>query len=218
MVKEIIELTESEARICAHVSADGCLSKYIRKRCPSDLRNHPRKNIYRTEYEVFYCNNDQTLLENYLLDVKKAYGLKAFRNGNSLKFKAKWVFERLAGLGAGKSREWFISREIMGSNKKIIREWLKAFFDDEAYVEVKKSRIVLNNVNLNGLKQVQKLLKRFDIQNTTIRGPYYTRGFPCYRLKVLKKDVKKYRVKIGFTHQKKLSALNEIVDCRALKL
>lgn len=213
------ELSAAEVRLIAHICGDGSIGCYKVKRSPSDLKNRKRKNIYRDICFMSYCNYEKLLLDTFVIDVKEVYGLKAYyKNNNSVQFTGKWVFDRLKKFGAGQSFDWFISNELMCAEKPIIKEWLKAFFDDEAYVELSKYRITLNCVNLNGLKQIQELLKKMRIHKTTIHGPYYTRGFPIYRLCILKEDVERYKVYIGFSHPKKVNDLDELLELRALTL
>jgi len=208
-----------EARIVAHICGDGSLGAYKVKRPPADLRTHKRKNIFREVCFMSYCNNEKYLLDLFVNDVKKVYGLKAYyKNNNSVQFTGKWVYERVKKFGAGQSFDWFISDEIMFAKKEIVKEWLRAFFDDEAHVELRKFRITLNSVNLTGLKQVKELLKRMRIMNTTIHGPYFTRNFPIYRLSILKEDVERYQVYVGFSHKKKINDLEELLDLRALNM
>ena len=212
-----IKLTVSEARLIAHICGDGSIGCYKRKRSPADLKNHKRRNPYVNVCYMSYCNNEKDLLDIFVKDVKEVYGLKAYyKNNNSVQFTGKWVYKRLRRFGAGQSFDWFISKEIMYAKKEIIKEWLKAFFDDESYVELSKLRITLNSVNLSGLKQVQELLKKFKIQFTTLHRPYFTRGFPIYRLSILKEDVERYFVYVGFNHQKKIRDLTELLELRAL--
>jgi hypothetical protein len=213
------KISLAEARLVAHICGDGSLGAYKLKRGPSDLRNHKRKNPYREVRFINYSNNEKELLASFIKDVKDVYGLKAYpKNNNSVQFTGKWVFDRLKKFGAGQSFDWFISKEIMDAEKQIIKEWLRAFFDDESHVELIKFRITLNSVNLGGLMQVQELLKKMKISKTTIHGPYFTRGFPIYRLSILKADVERYQVYVGFNHQKKINDLNELLELRALTL
>jgi hypothetical protein len=218
MVKEILELTEAEVRIVAHICGDGCLYSYTCKRTPSDIKTHFRKNQLRKVYSIKYCNTEKTLLNNFEKDVKSVYGLKTFFYRNEHQLRAKWVYERLKSFGAGKSKEWFIADEIMTAKKTILKEWLKAFFDDEAYVDIRNFRICLNSVNLNGLEQIQELLRKFNINDTKILGPYHYKQFYSYRLRLLGKDVERFRVYIGFNHPKKIEELEELLDLRELKL
>ncbi len=214
--KNII-LSKEEARLIAHISADGSIYTYNAKRSPSDLKNHKRKNIFRVIYGIDYYNTQKYLLEQFIKDVKKAYGIRAYKkNNDSVHFSGKWIFERAKKLGAGKSFDWFISDEILNAKKEISREWIKAFFDDEAHVELRNFTIVVNSVNKKGLKQIRILLKRFNIKKVSITGPYYTRKFPIYRLIILKEDVERYKVYIGFYHKKKINDLNELLELRSL--
>jgi hypothetical protein len=205
-------LSPSEARIVAHVCGDGYLCLYKRKRSKSDLHAHPRKNVYRKVYLVGYCNLEKVLLDEFSADVKKVYNLKtSFQKGNNLRFENKSVFDRIKSLGGGKSRDWFISKNIINSNEKVICSWLRSFFDDEAFVELERKRICVNSVNKNGLKQVQELLGKVGISKTTFCGPYYYKGCTSYRLKVLRESLSYYKEKIGFLHPAKLSSLKSII-------
>jgi len=207
-------LSSSEARVLAHICGDGYLCLYKCKRAKSDLLVHPRKQIYRNIFLVGYCNTEPELLTEFKQDVFSVYGLKTqMQKGNTLTFRSKWAFMRIKSLGGGKSREWFIPVAILDSNKKIICAWIRAFFDDEAYVEVPKKRICVNSVNAKGLRQVQKLLAKVRVVNTTFNGPYKYKDCVSYRLTVLKESVTNYAKEIGFFHPQKICQLN-----RALQL
>lgn len=212
MVKVISKITEAEARIHAHVCGDGSIYTYTCKRSPADLRTHLRKNISRKLYCVKYCNSEPVLLDCFEKDIKNVYSLKTSFSRNEHLIRAKWVYIRLRELGAGNSKNWFVSDKILNSNSIILKEWLKAFFDDEGHVDIKSNYITLNSVNLNGLKQVKLLLQSLGIENVTIKGPYFYKQFYSYRLKILKRDLKKFQQKIGFNHPKKIIQLAKLLN------
>ena len=214
MVQDLnFKLGAAEARIVAHVCGDGFLCKYKSKQSKKYLLVHPRKNIYRNLYEVGYCNTCSKLLDDFSNDLKKVYGLKAhLQKWNIVYIKAKWVFERIALLGGGDSRNWFVSDAIVNANNSIIAAWLKAFFDDEAHVDIQRSRICVNSVNKIGLLQVQQLLKKIGICGTKFYGPYYYKDFFSYRLTIFKNSLKEYELKVGFLHPKKIKDLKSILQ------
>lgn len=214
MVKEIEGITYKEARIHANICGDGCLYICLCKRPPSDLQNHRRKNIYRNFYCIKYSNNEISLLNRFADDVKSVYGLKSYLSRNEHLIKAKWVYDRLKYLGAGKSKEWFIGKEIFDADNNVIKEWLMAFFDDEGHVDIANNYLTLNSVNLDGLKQIKLLLNKVGIVNITVKGPYYYKGFFSYRLKVLSKDLHKFNELVGFSHPKKVRELQELISKR----
>lgn len=205
-------LSRAEIRIHAHVCADGCLYKSRSRRSHKDLLKHPRKNIWRNIFHVVYVNNEACLLDQFSQDVFEAYGRKPVKSRkNEIEVQAKWILDRLSYLGAGKSHEWFISEEIMCSKKGLIIEWLRAFFDDEAYVDKFCNNITLNVVNKQGLKQIQNLFNRLGIHETSLTGPYFYKKYYTYRLKVLKSGLVKFHKIIGFTHNKKKTALETLI-------
>jgi len=205
-------ISPSEARIVAHVCGDGYLCLYKRKRSKADLSSHRRKNIYRNIYLIGYCNLNKKLLNEFSNDVKKVYNLKtSFQKENNLRFENKFVYERIKSLGGGSSKDWFISNEIFLANKEVMCSWLRAFFDDEAFVEIDKNRICVNSVNKKGLLQVQALLHSVGVNETTFCGPYVYRGCISYRLKVLQKSLLEYKSLINFIHPRKIYKLNKIL-------
>lgn len=206
-----ITLSPSLARIIAHICADGYLVISRIKRSKRELQQHPRKNIIRTRFSVRYVNNEKVLVANYIKDVKKTFGRKVVRTkGNEYDLSSKWTYDIIKKLGAGKSYEWFIAKEIMNASSLVKTRWLQAFFDDEAHVAVPQRRIVLNIVNLKGLKQIQRLLKEQDI-DSSLNGPYKYKKYQSYHLIIRRAFLGKYSEKIGFTHPKKKAALQEII-------
>lgn|GEM_PF-1142449 len=202
------QISKEEANIVAHICGDGYLSSYLIKRTKADLLVHPRKNIYRRIYLVGYCNTSEVLLSGFKESVLKVYGLKTqFQKGNTLTFAAKWVYERLQSFGTGRSHDWFISDKILGSNKEVLVEWLKAFFDDESHVDLSRKRICINSVNECGLQQVQYLLTKLGITSTKFYGPYYYKECKFYRLTIFKKSLEEYAKLVGFNHPDKIKAL-----------
>ncbi len=58
-----------------------------------------------------------------------------------MRFKSKYAFYRLKQLGAGKSREWHALIQIflvgnLEKDAKLMKNWLRAFIDDEAYIDI----------------------------------------------------------------------------------
>ncbi len=91
-------------------------------------------------------------------------------------------------------------------------EWLRAFFDSEAYVHKKYLRI--QSVNKQGILDVKKLLKGFDI-NTSFYTykPKNRRWNRNYILCIIKKnEITKYAKLISFNHTAKFKKLNKQIS------
>ncbi len=213
-----VSISEAEARIVAHICGDGCICSYDTKRFVGKY-DPPRKNLIRKEYSISYCNTEESLLDSFCKDMFAVYGRKAYKSKrNDVCLRAKWIYQRLKRFGVGKSREWFIADKIFSGEKPIIKQWLIAFFDDEAHVDLRTFRIVVNSVNQKGLRQIQQLLKKMRITKTSFKDPYLYKKSKIYRLSILKEDVERFRVYVGFNHPKKVRDLEELLDLRALTL
>ena len=97
-------------------------------------------------------------------------------------------------MGAGNSYSWSIPNSILKSPNKIRINWIRAFFDDEAYFN-DNGRIRAKSVNKKGLIQVEKMLNKFvpchitPINGSNKDGTYY--------LSINKKDSPLFFKKIG---------------------
>ncbi len=206
------EITPEFARLHAHICGDGCLFKVKTNRSKKELIKHPRKNTVRNRFHLSYCNTNKVLIESFIQDLKIAFDRVGVfvPSKNQVDVQAKWLYGLFKFFGAGKSKEWFIPNKIISASNKVKAQWLKAFFDDEAYISLSRKRIVLNVVNNNGLKQIQSLLKDLNIVSR-LNVPYYCREFYSYHLTIYKNSLVTYSNLIGFNHPKKKNHLFKIV-------
>jgi hypothetical protein len=205
-------ITPELARIVAHICGDGYVYISRQRRTPKELISHPRKNLVRIKYGVRYVNTEPILIKQFTSDVKIQFGRKVVPvRKHEYDLSAKWIRDIIIKLGAGKSHEWCIVKEILLSKKAIKVEWLKSFFDDEAHVSIPDKRIVLNVVNKNGLLQIQKLLLELGIKST-VNGPYACRKYYSYNLKIYRPYLRAYYEQIGFYHPKKVRDLLALIN------
>jgi len=188
------QVTPEEARIHAHVCGDGSLGIAKRK----------RGNKSELEYEVTYTNKDSVLLNEFKADVKSVYNRVASQSGWNVKFSSKRVFERLKELGAGDSHTWYISDQILESQKDVKRAWIRAFWDDEGTVG--RNGLLASSVNHHGLSQVCDMMRSIGVP-AHITGPYRDKTSFKWHLRVNKRDVASFAMNIGFNSPQKLSEL-----------
>jgi hypothetical protein len=175
------EITSELARIHAHLCGDGSV------------------NLWRTKEKdrkfsavTGYYNKNQRLLENFREDFSKLFGVKMkMREGRDVSVRSIRIFKELtAKFGEFGSREWRVHNSIKTASKKIKLEWLKAFFEDEAYQERKYNRLKTKSMNLEGLKDAKEMLCSLGIFST-LTGPNCDKS---YYLTIPKFDsVKKFR-------------------------
>ncbi len=211
-----IKISPELARIVAHICGDGYIRKGKQRRTEAELLTHPRKNIFKNKYYVRYVNTEKTLANQFIRDVKKELNRVVIKlRKYEYEVSGKWVYDLVVHLGAGKSREWFISKEIFDAKKNIKIEWLKAFFDDEAHVSTNSKKIILSIINKKGIKQIKRMLSQIGV-TSQLRGPYsYTfrsKKGQKYYLIIPKKEIIKYSTIIGFYHPNKAKALRDIVN------
>ncbi|MBI4147813.1 hypothetical protein HY490_00825 [Candidatus Woesearchaeota archaeon] len=153
-----MEVTPELARTVAHICGDGYLATATQRRSVRELLTHPRKNMIRQRWFVRYVNTDSALIQQFTRDVKHVFNIRVVNRHRKHEYEvsSKKIYYLIKGLGAGKSRDWFIAKEIQQGNPKIRAAWLQALFDDEAYVSTIQKRIVLNMVNHHPSKK-QKL-------------------------------------------------------------
>ena len=195
----------NKAKIIAHLQADGGF--YLRG---------AKGNVVR------YFNNDMTLIGDFRKAIYKVYDIKAWKPS---KGRTCWetgsgttpVLSDLSKYSLG-TKNWKIPKSIIEGKDGVKAVYLRAFFDDEASVVLrKKSRgwdreVKVFSVNYNGLKQIVRLLKNFGI-SASIYGPYRGKYF---ELRIMKKaDLITYFRKIGFNScPKKKMLLTIVKSCR----
>ena len=195
------KLTKEKARIIAHLMGDGA--------------HYLTKHSYNLKYEV----RDEESLKEFNDDLIKVYGLEPswFWNtsgitGKPIKFvllRSKLAFEDLLRYATYFSKDWHIKTPIIKSSKAIKREFLRAFCDDEGSIfKNKKQGIVrIYSINLNGLKQIQKMLMEFKIFGRIYSGYGLKRN--VYGLVIY--DIRSFCEQIGFNLKRKQEKLERFI-------
>ncbi len=149
------------ARVHAHLCGDGfaCFFKTAEK---------DRKFTAITGY----CNNNQKLLDKFREDFSNIFNVKMkMRQNKQVSIRSIKIFNQLVNrFGRFGSNEWRIHNSIKNSDKTIKIEWLKAFFEDEAYHEKRYNRLKTKSMNYNGLRDVKEMLGSLDIESS-LTGP-----------------------------------------------
>lgn len=110
--------------------------------------------------------------------------------------------------------KWNIPPIVFNSKENEI-EWLKAYFDCEAYVHPKHIRV--KSVNKKGLNQVKRLLSKLGINSKIYEyQPKNINHKTNYMINIGKReDRKKYMDIIGFNHTIKFKKLNKFLNLNA---
>lgn len=118
----------------------------------------------------------------------------------------------LLKLGKYDSLNWNIPKNL---SPILIKEWIKCFFDCEAYVSMHEKNIQVKSVNRNGLISIRKELAKLGIFSK-VYGPYRQKKeiHNDYSVLVLSRrdgNLKKYESLISFNHPNKKKRLNTIL-------
>lgn len=187
------KITPALARIHAHICGDGNLFQYKEKDSYGYLGCY-KPNSYRYRYGIGYTNMNSLLIKEFIRDAKLTFGLKPYYRKNYVIVKSMPVWKLLKELGGGKSRDWFISPKIVNAGKKIKKNWIRAFFDDEACFNA-GGRIRVRSVNRKGITQLREMLEEFLPSHITPKNGLYPDS--SVYLNINKADAEKYFSKIG---------------------
>jgi len=119
------------------------------------------------------------------------------------------VCQHLLSLGEYSGSKWKIPPNL---SKKLVIEWVKCFFDCEAYVNVKNKTIQVKSINYQGLLSIQEKLIPLGI-NSKVYGPYKPRNdkHSLYGvLQISSANFFEYKRLINFYHPLKKEKLNQI--------
>ncbi len=157
-----MKVTSEIARIHAHVCGDGYVTVTKENRSRSDALTHPRRNWIRTVWTLAYCNTSKKLIKEFQNDLRKAFNRKGLYIPKKFEIRvsgAKHIINFLE-LENKNSRNWVVPKFITNSSNKILANWIRAFFDDEATVDVSRKAILVSSINRKGLIQL-KIIKSF---------------------------------------------------------
>lgn len=191
-----MEFDENLAAIHAYLCADG----YV-------IRNpETQKHKY---YIIALRNTSEVLLKDFQKRFEDYFGLKPHivKDGRC-RIQSKEIYHKLTKDFSYYSYEW----EMPELNNKLLKLWLRAFFDCESWVGIQQtySRVIgLECVNGNGLKSVQLNLKKLNI-NSRIR---LRNGRNIWRLNIFGRDnLKEFNKQIGFLHPDKKAKLKKALN------
>lgn len=107
------------SRLCGFLAGDGCLVK--------------------TRNSIRFFPDDESLIGPYLEAMKSVYGkeasIKQLKNHFEISITSKVIFEDLMKYCEFSTKKWNVPFSLLKTEENII-EWLKAFFDAEAHVNL----------------------------------------------------------------------------------
>lgn len=192
-----MKIDENLAAVHAYLCADG----YVIKNPETQKQKY---------YTIGFRNTNLTLLKDFQERFEKVFGVKcSLYEGQRCQKGSKEIYELLTRrFGRFYSHEWKMPK----LNNKLVRIWLRAYFDCEGWVFCKKHQnrhIGVDCVNEEGLNQVIKALNKIGIK--TIKKHNKKRGI--FRIFIYgKNNIIRFKNKIGFLHPKKICKLNEALN------
>lgn len=193
------KITPALARIHAHICGDGCIYSCKIKDNYGYWAKY-RKNPFRVRYIINYCNNNEDLLREFKNDIYEVFGIRGKRiHRNTVVINSKRIWDVFKKMGAGGSFDWYIPKEIINGPQKVMKGWIRAFFDDEAYFN-DRGRIRVKCVNKKGLQQLTKIVNNFVPCNLMPKKGFYWGKTVCLTIK--RKDASKFFKKIGSVRYK----------------
>lgn len=198
----------AEAKIHGYICSDGYITK----------RKEKNRNV--THYMVQFSADDKKMLKEYLKNFESLYSKKLQLDKYTLKkYKCltvrcsnKKIYQKIIKYGKMGTHDWRMPFKNLPTNNHI-KEWIKCFFDGEAYVSQHNKNIQVKSVNKKGLNDIKKSLDKLNIKSK-VYGPYNQKKpnqNDYYMLLIQgKNNIIKYKEKIGFYHSKKQNKLNKI--------
>jgi len=186
------------SRLCGFLIGDG--SVFIRK----------SKNSDGPHYDIRFYPDDETVANLFMKTVYELYHKKSRIRKEEKYFKigveSKLACNHLLSIIPFASLSWKIPHQVL-INNECKKEFIRAFFDCEAYVG--KRIIQVQSVNQQGLKEIMNLLREFGIESKMYEYHRKNKNWNTnYILCIMKKDSReRYLNNIGFNHlskQKKL--------------
>lgn len=190
-----------KSRLLGYISGDGS----IRMRPHKNNKNH-------MHYEISFYPDDLKMAKKYQESILRLYLKETKRKdeGNhfSIRFKHKYATIDLIKEATLGTNDWKIPDFVINNNR-YLKEWLKAFYDSEAYVSEKVVRV--ESVNQKGIEQIKKCLEQLGIKPRQYKYIRKQENWQNNHILIIarKEDRKKFLNEIGFYHGRKLKKLKE---------
>ena len=190
-----MEFNKNRAALHAYLSGDG----YV-------IRNKPPQK--HKSYVIALRNTNSVLLNDFKNKMKKEFKANPkIRKDGRCVINSKPLYFYLTKEYSYYCEEW---KAPILETKEQYKYWIRAMFDCEAWVIVKKQndrRIAIELKNREGIYGIQKILKeQFNI-NTEIK---YRKDRKIYHLDIFSKEnLNKYKKEIGFLHSEKKEKLTK---------
>lgn len=190
-------------KLHAYVSSDGIIDTWKSK----DI--HGKKLRIRKRFRVRFYNNEKILIEDFISSVRKIYPVQKYIRYSQERFevevRGQIICKKLLSLGNVSTKNWEVPKDLTKKQKII---WIRAFADCDGtvgYYDYDRY-IAIDSINLNGLKQISKILDELEIFNKIQKVKYKEKI--SYRLKISRKEnLIKFGKLIGFNHPRKKKKL-----------
>jgi len=175
----------------------------------------------RKAYHIGLSAVDKEFVEEFKKTLFNFFKIKSsneFRKSRKKKWNAQYITrlcskeacDFINSIGQFKKENWKIPEIIKNSDSNIKSAFLRGFFDSEGEIDKKSWRVGATSMNLEGLKQIGKLLEgmgmRYTIINVKDNRP---NTHQKYRLRIHdKKSIKLFNESIGFTIKRKQKVLD----------
>ena len=198
------EYKKFKARLLGFISGDGSISIIKEKKRPNA-----------EHHDISFYPDHESMIPPFIEAFKFLYikepKISQKINHYSVKVSSKFACFDLIKTSKVGTHDWTVPFDFL-NYKEYKKEWLRAFFDCEAYVA--KKVIQVQSVNKSGLFQVKILLEDFNIDSKIYEYHRKEKNWNTnYILCINKKeDRKKYLNSIGFNHQIKQEKLNNQIN------
>jgi intein/homing endonuclease len=169
-----------------------------------------RKEGHAFHHEIEFYPDIEALAQQFILAFNKLYQLKPAikkcKNYYRIRISNKAACKDLLNTTKFGVLRWCVPRSYFTSSEQEA-EWIRAYYDCEAHVE--KKRIVLQSVNKKGILEVQRLLKKFDVESRVYKYKRKNKNWNTnYLLFIQKRKSREaFLNNIGFNHPVKLEKL-----------
>jgi len=187
-----------KSRIHGYLCGDGCVS------CRDERENG------KMHYDLRFYPDHESMILPFVEAFRRVYGktpsVKIRRNHFCVMITSITAVKDLLREGSFFSTEWSVPDWIM-TNKEYAREWLRAFFDSEAYAG--KTDLRVQSVNKEGLAQVKKMLALFEVECREYEYKRKNKSWNTnYHLVISNaRNRKNFLKRVGFNHLEKRKRL-----------
>jgi len=213
-------MLSKKANIIGLLCSDGNYREYVSRYIEFDKKRNKYYNRVQNKRIMEFANTNILLLQKFQELLNFVYGYKPniiFSNNRTYRvcIVKKYVIDDILRYVVLGNNKWYVPKFVMEGNDAVKLGFIQGYFDGDGSIDLnqgKYTRVRFGSINLNGLKQLKKILEDLKME-CSLNGPYKRIGKKdAYEILLKRKGTERFINLIQSSHSKKKSIIQSVTE------